>query len=128
MSEEEKSLRDQWEFRYRPAEVLGAAQKMLVHHQERLIWWEKEMDKAENDLKEKGFEYRQEHRSMGSDLVIVGDPQLAKRVSDCKNMIKEHQKRINLYETWVRALQGKAEREPKTDLVLKIDDIVFFGM
>jgi hypothetical protein len=122
------SLRNTWEFRYRPSEVLDAAQKRLAHHKERLDWWQKEMSMAEKELKEKGFEYREEHRSMGADLVIVGDPQLAKRVSDCRRKISEHQQSLNVHETWVRALRGKAEREPKTDLILKIEDVVFFGL
>ena len=128
MNEDERSLRDDWEFRYRPSEVLAAAQKRLTYHAGRLNWWQKQMSQAEKQLKRKGFEYREERHTMGSNLVIVGDPQLAKRTTDCKRKMKEHRQNVSLFETWVRVLRGKVKREPKNDLALKINDVVFFRL
>ena len=61
-------------------------------------------------------------------MVIVGDPQLVKRVTDCRRKMEEHRQNKELFDVWVRALGGKAEREPDSELVLKIDDVVFFGL
>ncbi|KUK47541.1 MAG: hypothetical protein XD74_1854 [Actinobacteria bacterium 66_15] len=61
-------------------------------------------------------------------MVIVGDPQLVKRVTDCKRMMQDHQKNQEIFEVWARALGGKAEKEPDSELVLKVDDVVFFGL
>ncbi len=128
MGNDSRSLRDAWEFRYRIAAVLEAANGKLAHHQGRMQWWEGELNKADAELKARGFEYRENRTSIGSDLVIVGDPELAKRVRDCRDKISEHRSWTRNYETWVRALAGRAEIDPKAELSLRIDDIVFFGL
>jgi hypothetical protein len=122
------SLRPGWDFRYKTAQVLEAAKERAVHHKTRHDWWENEMKDAEKRLKEKGFEYRQEQYSRGADTVIIGDPQLVNRVAECKRKMDWHWKNHTTYEAWVRALDGKAENEPNSELVLKIDDVVFFNL
>ncbi len=124
----ETTVRDSWDFNYKTAEVLRGAEKQATHHASRYAWWEKESKAAEKSLKDKGFEYREEHFSRGADMVIVGDPQLVKRVTDCKRMMEEHRQNRELFEVWARALGGKAEREPGSELVLKLDDVLFFGL
>ena len=122
------TVRAIWDFNYRSSEVLVAAKKQAKHHASRYQWWEKELKAAEESLKAKGFEYREEQFSRGGDMVIVGDPQLVKRVTDCKRMMEDHQDNQELFEVWTRALAGKAEKEPESELVLKVDDVVFFGL
>ncbi|EDN65898.1 hypothetical protein BGP_0965 [Beggiatoa sp. PS] len=123
-----KSLRGSWEFHYAPTEVLKAVEAKIKHHQERLDWWTSEQEQAETKLKEKGFDYRENFRSGGSDVVIVGDPELAKRTKDCSSKVREHQEQIKTYESWVRALTTKVQRAPDTPLTLWMDDILFFGL
>ena len=125
---EAPDFRSKWIFRYRPAEVLAAAKKKVVHHADRKKWWTEEYAKAEKQLKSKGFEYREHYNSLGRDVQIVGDPELARRAAQCKEKIESHHQRIDSYETWVRALQAKAERQPGEELELKIDDLMFFGL
>jgi len=122
------TLRSTWDFRYKTTQVLDAARARAAHHKERHEWWDREMKDAEKRLKEKGFEYRQEAYSRGTDMVIVGDPQLVNRVTECKRKMEEHWQHQALYEAWVRALDGKAKNEPNSDLVLKIEDVSFFGL
>lgn len=80
--EEQRTLRESWDFTYRTTVVLDAARKKADHHKKRGSWWAKEVQVAEKGLKGKGFEYRRQDRSFEPDLVIVGDPQLAARAKE----------------------------------------------
>lgn len=117
-----------WVFRYKPAEVLAAAQERVRHHTERGEWWTSEYRRAEEQLKEKGFEYRERQGSYESQIQIVGDPELARRVGNCRQKVAEHREKQTLYETWVRALKAKTDRQPGEELELTINDVVFFGL
>ncbi len=123
-----RNLRNGWVFEYAPAEVLAAAEKKVQYHKERLAWWRDEASQAEQTLKDKGFEYRSRYHTGGTEVEIVGDPELARRVSDCKKKIIEHEGQQMVYETWVRALRAQTERAPDAPLNLKIADILFFGL
>lgn len=121
--------REIWGFRYKPAEVLAAAKDRVRHHTERGKWWTDEYNKAEDQLKKKGFEYRErQYSSHEPQIQIVGDPELAQRVAECRAKIAEHRQKQGLYETWVRALKAKTERQPGEELDLTINDVVFFGL
>ena len=122
------SLRGSWDFKYTPTEVLKAVEVKIKHHNDRLDWWTSEQKQAETKLKEKGFDYRKNRHSGGSDVVIVGDPELAKRNADCSSKMREHQRQIKMYNAWVRALTIKVQREPDIPLTLWMNDIVFFGL
>jgi len=117
-----------WAFRYKPAEVLAAAKERAKHHTERGEWWTSEYNRAEEQLKKKGFEYRERQSSYEPQIQIVGDPELAQRVAHCRQKIAEHREKQKLYETWVRALNAKTERQPDEELELTINDVVFFGL
>ena len=49
------------------------------------------MEQAEAGLVNKGFEYRERRNSSGQELVVVGDPELANRVQECRSSITRHQ-------------------------------------
>jgi hypothetical protein len=115
-------------FRYKPTEVLAAARERVTHHTERGDWWTKEYNRAEEQLKKKGFEYRERQTSYEPQIQIVGDPELAQRVAHCRQKSAEHREKQNMYETWVRALKAKAERQPGEEMELTINDVVFFGL
>ena len=126
--EEGTSLRADWEFIYPAEEVAAAAESKMKHHSDRAAWWDGEAKKAEEALKSKGFEYRERERSMGADLEIVGDPELARRVATCKQKIREHSESEELYSTWLRALKAVTKRGKSQELTLTIADILFFGL
>jgi hypothetical protein len=117
-----------WVFRYKPSEVLAAAKERVKHHVQRGAWWIEEHNKAEDKLKKKGFEYRERESSYESHIQIIGDPELAQRVAECRKKVTEHREKQQLYETWVRALKTKRERQPGEELELTISDVVFFGL
>lgn len=120
--------RQLWAFRYKPAEVLAAAEERVQHHADREKWWSEEYMNAEKQLKDKGFEYRERHSSYQAEIQIVGDPELAKRVTDCRIKRAEHREKQELYGTWVRALKARTERQPGEELELAINDVMFFGL
>ncbi len=122
------TVRATWDFSYKTSEVHEAAMKQHGYHLGRYQWWELELKKAEKSLRDKGFEYREEQSTRGADMVIVGDPQLVRRVTDCRRKMDEHQDSQQLYAVWVRALGGKAGKDPESELVLKVDDLVFFDL
>ena len=126
--QEETARRNIWTFKYKPAEVLAAAKGRVKHHIKRKEFWNEEYDQAEKQLKEKGFEYRERQSSYEQQVQIVGDPELAQRVTDCRRKIAEHREKLSHYETWVRALEAKVERQPGEELELTIDDVVFFAL
>jgi hypothetical protein len=131
MKETEKQVTDRreiWVFRYKPSEVLAAAKDRVKHHIARGKFWMEEHQKAEEQLKKKGFEYRERPTSREPEVQIVGDPELAQRVAHCRRKIAEHRQEQELYETWVRALKAKVDRQPGEELELTINDIVFFGL
>lgn len=122
------SVRETWDFTYKTSDVLDAAGTQHAYHSGRYSWWELELKQAEKSLKEKGFEYREEQFSRGADMVIVGDPQLVKRVTDCRRKMDEHRANQQQYASWMRALDGKAKQDADSKLVLKIDGVVFFDL
>lgn len=123
-----KSLRETWDFKYLVSDVIKSAKKQAQYRMDRIKWWESEADQAEAKLKEKGFEYRERQFTGGSDINIVGDPELARRVTTCKSKIKEHQEMVGEYSIWITALENMEKRDAEAELTLKFDDIVFFGL
>jgi len=124
----ETARRNIWTFQYKSAEVLAAAKGRVKHHIERKGFWKKEYDNAEKQLMEKGFEYRERQTSYEQQVQIVGDPELAQRVTQCRLKMAGHREKLNHYETWVRALKAKTDRHPGEELELTIDDVVFFAL
>ncbi len=126
--QETSDRRQIWVFRYKPTEVLAAAKERVKHHIQRGKWWTENYRQAEDKLKKKGFEYREREYSNEPRIQIVGDPELAQRVAECRVKMAEHREKQELYETWVRALKTKTERQPGEELELTINDVVFFGL
>ncbi len=123
-----KNLRKTWVFCYKPGEVLEAARKKLQYHKDRVNHWLAQAVEAEQKLKDKGFEYRHRENTLGRDLQIIGDPQLAEHLTHCRRKVKDHKLKQDVFECWERALAGKAERQPGEELELKIGDVLFFGL
>jgi hypothetical protein len=55
-------LRSKWVFRYKPAEVLEAAEKKAKHHTDRKRWWSEECVLAEERLKTKSLRVSRERK------------------------------------------------------------------
>ena len=86
------------------------------------------MDQAEAGLVDKGFEYRERRNSLGEELVVVGDPELANRVKQCQRSVSRHKENKQLFETWSRVLGSQVKQDSKATLLMKYDDVKFFGL
>ena len=122
------SKKEEWEFEYSLEKLLSAADKKSTHHADRLAWWENELEQAEAKLIDKGFEYRERRRTQERAVVIVGDPELAERVNECRNSINRHREHKKEYEMWMRILRLQIEQNEDGTLSLKIGDVEFFGL
>lgn len=120
--------REKWEFPFTVKEVTTALGKRIEHHNSRLAWWAHEMEQAEAGLVDKGFEYRERQNSRGDELVVVGDPELANRVKECRDSVNRHKDQKHYFETWNRVLDSQLKRDSQSALLLKYDDIKFFGL
>ena len=111
---EEHQNRDNWEFQFTVAEVMTGVTKKIDHHSTRQAWWENELEQAE------ASEGRRERRnSVGEELVVVGDPELANRVKECSKSIRRHTDRRQDYETWHRVLASQQAKKDTVFLPLK---------
>jgi hypothetical protein len=86
------------------------------------------MDQAEAGLVDKGFEYRERRQTGGAELIVVGDPELANRVRQCRNSVSRHKENKQFYETWNRVLGSRLKQDSEATLLLKYDDVKFFGL
>ena len=127
ISEQSLSNREQWEFTFTAREAVVALDKRIEHHTSRLAWWESEMEQAEAGLVDKGFEYRERRLSAGNELIVVGDPELANRVKQCQRSVSRHKENKQLFETWNRVLGSRLKLDSEATLLLKYDDVKFFG-
>ena len=128
ISEQSLSNREQWEFTFTARQVVAALDKKIEHHVSRLGWWENEMEQAEAGLVDKGFEYRPRRNSLGEELVVVGDPELANRFKQCKSSVIRHKENKQFFETWNRVLGSRVKQDSEATLLLKYDDVKFFGL
>jgi hypothetical protein len=128
MNEQSLSNREQWEFTFTAREVVVALDKRIEHHTSRLAWWENEMDQAEAGLVDKGFEYRERHQTGYAELVVVGDPELANRVKQCRGSVNRHKEKKQFLETWNRVLGSRLKQDSEATLLMKYDDVKFFGL
>ena len=128
MNEQSLSNREQWEFSFTAREVVVALDKRIEHHVSRLAWWESEMEQAEAGLVDKGFEYRERRLSGGDELIVVGDPELANRVKQCRNSLRRHKENKQFFETWNRVLGSRLKQDSEATLLMKYDDVKFFGL
>ena len=86
------------------------------------------MDQAEAGLVDKGFEYRERRQSGGAELIVVGDPELANRVRRCRSSISRHKEKKQFLETWNRVLGSRLNQDSEATLLMKYDDVKFFGL
>ncbi len=117
-------MRRNWHFSYKGSDLLEPANKKVEHHAERLSWWRGELEKAEAVLKKDGLQLRERAVSGGVRHEMVIDHEYQARVRECSDKVDHHEEKHADYERYARAF----ELNPKSELVLDIDDIAFFGL
>lgn len=121
------SLRNGWEFEYGIEELADAARVMAAYHTSRLDWWRQEADTTVSKIKEKGIEVREYEVTGGKDAQVVIDPELARRLSECKTKIGKHERKDEEYTSWAEVLATEQERGART-MTLDHEDVLFFGL
>jgi hypothetical protein len=131
--------RDEWTFRYRGKALLAATQAKIEHHDGRFVWWEKEKNTAETELREKGITIEMRERP-GTRLVpdqaafsayaargvpiVQLDPERQRHLQECHDKMDEHARRAQEYRVFARAFELNQDAE----LDLTVADIQFFGL
>jgi hypothetical protein len=118
------SQRSTWQFTFTCQKVAAAAAAKAAHHRAREQFWTAQHAKAEEDLKTKGVQMREQPITGGNRIEAVLDPGLAARVNECGVKRDKHREQAEEYEAFQRALELNAEHEVRLD----VQDITWFGL
>ncbi len=116
--------RREWKFKYQASSLKDASQKRKQYHEKRLKYWTKEVERAEQELREHGIDFRDFHVSGGNRLEAIIDPGLMRRYQESKRKLDKHKERIREYDRFVRTFTRHSTEEYELD----IDDMEFFGL
>jgi len=97
--------RREWTFQKTGEELEAAAKKRAEYHLKRLAFWEEARDKAEQQIKDSGFEVRRHTVTGGERAEVTIDPGLVARLAECERKMEQHRERANEYAQWVAALK-----------------------
>jgi hypothetical protein len=125
--------RDEWEFEYTARDIADAAAKQKEYREGRVAAWLEAKQNVMAEIKESGLEvsesvaagmanYTKSANDYGPQVVIRHD--LQKKLTECHEKIKTHQRAIDEYDGWVQVLSAN----PESRLKLKQSDwLYFFG-
>lgn len=116
--------RQEWRFPFSASEVEEAAEVQRDYHQTRVDFWKDEQLKAEGEIKDRGFTIEQHEVTGGHRASVQIAPELLSRLSECQDKIASHQRKVDDYDVWARAL----ERSNEDLLQLEPDDVRFFNL
>lgn len=123
----QKSNRATWEFCYRAEQLVEAASAKIIHHQQRLQWWQQQHAETMAEVRESGLEVNESVGSLYATSVSHGPqlsvrPDLQKKLSEIHGKLKSHTDAAREYEGWVQVLNAS----PRTSLKLTHFDWLFF--
>jgi hypothetical protein len=113
------SLRHQWKFPYKAADISKAAAKRTAYHEGRIAYWQEQKVKAEAELKEEP-EVADQFAKAYSNTRSVNNT----RVFDCAQKVGEHEEAVLKLKLYARALQTNATANYDLDA----EDVDFFGL
>ncbi len=115
--------RNEWKFQFSGDELLNASTEKVTYHTERLNWWGAELASSETALRERGVEFREYQQTGGSRLETVLDPDLSRRVSECRSKIDHHREMLRDFTMYVNLF----DRNRETMFPLSSHDVRHFG-
>jgi len=118
------SVREDWTFPYTVEQVYKAANERLLHHQERLAYWEQEREDVRANIESGGISIKEFEVTGGKRLDAQIEPTLLKRLNEAQEKITKHQAQVISYDQWAIALSG---RPGDDQLWLDHEDILYFG-
>lgn len=104
-------------------EIREAAETRAEHHRQRQEFWQEQKEEAETEL-QGSLQLRPRQVSGGNKMQAVFDHEKQDRVLECHEKVREHIKKAEGYEAWVKALNFKRGQS----LELSIDDVEYFGL
>lgn len=104
--------------------IKSAAKCKAQYHRDRQKWWEEELSKAHESLRE-SVQLRDQAITGGTRKVAVFDEEKQMRVNECENKINLHQTQAEDYEAWVIGMDSFSVGKTFN---LSISDIKFFGL
>lgn len=117
--------RHEWILKRSAAILGGAAENKIRYHQERLEFWEKELETAEQQLREFGVEFKDFEVTGGKRLEPKVDRGLLNRYEEALNKKDEHEASLRQYKMYARAFEAE---QPDKQFEVDIDDLKFFGL
>ena len=115
--------RNEWQFQFSGDELLNAATDKASYHGERLKWWTQELETSEAALRERGVEFREYSQTGGSRIETVLDPDLSRRVAECRSKIEHHRDMLREFEMY----SSLFERNREAMFPLSPHDVRHFG-
>jgi hypothetical protein len=128
LAEKEKSSmakRRDWAFPFTVSALVGACEKRLAYHEERLAFWNAAAAAADADLRAHGIELRDYPVTGGQRVEAVLDPGRHSRYAECQGKQREHRARADEYRAY---LVGLACAGTTDTYDLDADDIVWLGL
>lgn len=121
------SNRTEWTFTILGSALVEPTRRCFDHHNERLAFWDKELDAATADLKANGVTINEppeaaQFSTYRADAHIDIDQRKSRRVEECKRKVREHREAVAEYSRWLRAF----EKNPDQGYPLDIDDMNYF--
>lgn len=127
-----------WAFIIPKVTLIDAVERKLAHHTERLEHWQARMEQAEQDVREKGIDFREAARPMQRSIALTAannqantayfqQPTLHQEfitaLQEAQWKVDEHREALREYQHWASALpHGPAE------YTLTFDDARYFGL
>jgi hypothetical protein len=117
-------LRREWNFQYIAREIADGARRKAEHHEERMAFWDAEIEAARDAIKASGVDIRSYDVTGGQRHEVVIDPSLANRLSEAQQKRSSHEDSAKEYRMWERVLEANGFEALRLDAA----DVDFFGL
>jgi histidinol-phosphate/aromatic aminotransferase/cobyric acid decarboxylase-like protein len=125
--------RDQWQFEYTASVLAEGARKQKEYRDGRVAAWTEAKKAVMDEIKESGLEvsesvaagmtnYAKTSNDYGPQVMVRAD--LQRKLTECHEKIKAHQRAAEEYDGWVQVLSANPESRQK---LTQADWLYFFG-
>lgn len=130
-----KTARQYWEFTFTVDEVLTACKRKIDGYRSRIDYWTEQFAEANQRLQEAGITWKDVREPSYNSTQVFSAPRKRQAVVDSDlehdanykfSAIKYNEDKLKPYLPYLFALQ--AEPDGSRELVLKVEDVNFFGI
>lgn len=101
-------LRNQWKLRIKGSDLLPGVKEKITHTQNRITYWEAEVEKAQNETQD-SFQLRPQEVTGGRQLVANFDQAAAARASQAEMKLGSHREKLESYQLWEKVFETQPE-------------------